>query len=311
VFGRPSPTAARPWQLAQSSDAPLRSSATAGIRADGADTSWCALRGATVVGIRHRLVGAPGQDAWAWAGDGDRVVLAVADGLGAFASSGDVASMVAAVAVEAARRGEAAPAVEADQWLVAAVAAANEAAAMANEATAMANEAAAGGGVVVPGDAGAGGPADAADRQQGASTLVLAVIGRDGAADVVRVGDSTAFHLAGGVWTELFVDAEALSGDEVHSPVTAALPSPAPEIQAVSVVLSPGEAVVLVSDGVGDPLRDGPTTVAPGLAEALSAPPHPLVLAAQADFSRQGCQDDRTIVGVWLVAPEEPVAPEE
>jgi serine/threonine protein phosphatase PrpC len=138
----------------------------------------------------------------------------------------------------------------------------------------------------------------------GASTLVIALVGRDGRADLVRVGDSTAFRLAAGAWTEVFAEVGEADGEAgIRTPVTAALPCSDPEVEGVQVDLAPGEALLLLSDGVADPLRDGPTTVAPGLAAALADPPHPLVLAAQADFSRQGCQDDRTIAGIWLVAP--------
>jgi hypothetical protein len=56
---------------------------------------------------------------------------------------------------------------------------------------------------------------------------------------------------------------------------------------------------VLVTDGVGDPLRDGPGTVGPGLADGLAEPPHPLALAGLVDFSRQGCHDDRTLAAIW------------
>jgi serine/threonine protein phosphatase PrpC len=254
----------------------VRASAAAGVRADAADTEWCALRGASVVGVRHRVSGAPSQDAWAWGGDDDRVVVAVADGLGAFESSGVVAAVVAEAAVGAALADVAAGA-SAAQALAAGVEAANRA---------------------------------VAEVSTGASTLVLAVVERDGTVELARVGDSTAFCLSQGVWAEVFDDAQEADADEdgVRTPVTAALPDPRPAQESARGSLAPGDVLVLVSAGVGDPLRDGPTTVAPGLAAALADPPHPLALAAQADFSRQGCADDRTIVGVWR-APLAPPLP--
>ena len=54
----------------------------AAFRADGGDADWCALRVASVTGVRHRLAGQPGQDSFAWAVLPDRLVVAVADGLG-------------------------------------------------------------------------------------------------------------------------------------------------------------------------------------------------------------------------------------
>jgi hypothetical protein len=58
---------------------------------------------------------------------------------------------------------------------------------------------------------------------------------------------------------------------------------------------------VLATDGIADPWRDGPATVAPVLAAALAHPPPALELAQLSDFSRQGCHDDRTMLGVWLL----------
>jgi hypothetical protein len=138
--------------------------------------------------------------------------------------------------------------------------------------------------------------------------LVTAPPGRAGGADVVlgRVGDSTAFGLAGGAWKELFLPS---GPDELHEVATAVLPWPGPgaggeaPVETATAHLPVGAAIVLLTDGIADPLRDGPTTVAPALAEVLRAGPRgelsPLALAAAADFSRRGCQDDRTIVVAW------------
>jgi Protein phosphatase 2C len=287
VFGRPSPAAALPWRLAPGE---VCTAAFAGVRADGVDTDWCALRAATVVGVRHRLVGAGSQDAWAWGGDGRRVVTAVADGLGSYRDSGAVAAAVAEAAVagllELPSDGSAGdgmagdgaagePAVEVDGAVEAAVVAVVAAVEAANAAV--------------------------AGWHGGASTLVLAVVDPDGSVDLARVGDSTAFRLADGVWAEVF-DRAAVD-DELRHGATAALPSPAPIVESARCHLVPGEVLVLVTDGVGDPLRDGPTTVAPGLAAQLALPLHPLALAAQVDFSRQGCGDDRSALAVWFRPP--------
>ena len=252
IFGRPSPASDLPWVFAP------RNAGIAGIRADSADTAWCALRVASVVGVRHRLAATVVQDSWAWDGDDDRVVLAVADGLGSYGDSGPVAAVVVATAVAHLTTGGGTD-------LLGALDAANQA---------------------------------VSGFEEGKSTLVLATVDRSGNAELLRVGDSTAFTLSGEVWTELFSDED----DEMRSPATAAVPSVEPEIQLARCDLRPGEVLVLVTDGVGDPIRDGPTTVAPGLAAALAVPPHPLALAAQADFSRQGCGDDRTLLGLWYGA---------
>ena len=100
----------------------------------------------------------------------------------------------------------------------------------------------------------------------------------------------------------------APENDDLHHMVTDVLPwagpgESGPRVETASVELPRGAALVLVTDGIANPLRDGPTTVAPALADVLAAGPagklSPLALAAAADFSRRGCQDDRTIVVAW------------
>lgn len=253
VFGRPSPASDLPWLLAP------RTAGMAGIRADWADTDWCALRVASVVGVRHRVASRSVEDSWAWDGDAERVVLAVADGLGSYGDSAPVAAAVASTAVAHLAGG--------GTDLLAAVAAVNEA---------------------------------VRGFEEGKATLVLATVTAGGNAELVRVGDSTAFTLSEETWTELFDPGDP--DDGMLSLATPALPSEEPKIELARCELRAGEVLVLVTDGVGDPLRDGPTTVAPGLAAGLASPPHPLVLAAQTDFSRQGCGDDRTLLGLWFGA---------
>jgi serine/threonine protein phosphatase PrpC len=129
----------------------------------------------------------------------------------------------------------------------------------------------------------------------GATTLVVAVVDAGGMGAVARIGDSTALLLVAGEWRDLWpVELD----DGPVSTMTAALPASS-TAEVADVSLEPGAALVLVTDGVANPLRDGPTTVAPALAAALAGPPSPLALAVLADFSRQGCFDDRTILGVW------------
>jgi serine/threonine protein phosphatase PrpC len=259
VLGRPSPAAAGAAALR-----PDGSAAEAAYRADGGDCEWCALRAASVAGVRHRLAGEPGQDTFSWARREDVLAVAVADGLGSVPGSGATALRSAVAATGAALTGGGTTAAQ----VRAAVTAANDA---------------------------AGG--------EGATTLVVAVVGASGQACLARVGDSTAFVISdqGGAWREVF--ATVAGDDELVATVTAALPAGdvAPELAAVS--LGPGDVLVLATDGIADPWRDGPATVAPTLSEAIAGRPDPLELAELADFSRQGCHDDRTIVAVWLQPP--------
>lgn len=257
VFGRHSPAATVEPGLRSTGEA-----TTAAYRVEGGRTGWCALRAASITGVRHRLAARQGEDCFAWAHRGDRLVVAVADGLGSVPGSAAAASRAAAAAVAAA--------VGEPGALDAAVRAGLRAA----------NEAAEGG---------------------GRTTLVLGALGADGAAELLRVGDSTAFLVAneGTGAAELF----AARDDDGVGTETDALPGDDPVGETARVLLG-GDVLVLATDGVADPWRDGPATVAPTLAAAIAAHPAPLDLARLADFSRQGCHDDRALVVLWMLAAE-------
>jgi serine/threonine protein phosphatase PrpC len=205
------------------------------------------------------LAGTPVQDSFAWAAEGDILVVAVADGLGGVPGSDTTAGRAAPAAVEAAISR---PTRQPDR-LSAAITAANQAA-----------------------------------RGGGATTIVVAVLGRPGDVSVARVGDSSAFVLGAddASWRELFAAPE---NDAIGS-ATAALPGDDVQSERAAANLDVNHVLVLATDGIADPWRDGPTTVAPVLAAALAQPPAPLELAQLADFSRQGCHDDRTLLAVWL-----------
>lgn len=222
-----------------------------------------------------------GEDAYAWVAVGDTVVVAVGDGVGSTTGAAQTAgaATLAACAAASAKRADGE---EVGAGLAAVgLEAANE----------------------------------AARRAGGATTLVVVVLGPCGEYFLARVGDSSAFTLAGGRWQEVF-DLGASGGDGggegaareggggggeegILSTETHALPGSSPVIERAEGSLSPGAALILVTDGLANPMRDGPTTVAPAFAAVLQAPPPPLGLAALVDFSRQGCHDDRTLVGIW------------
>jgi serine/threonine protein phosphatase PrpC len=128
----------------------------------------------------------------------------------------------------------------------------------------------------------------------GSTTLVVAVLAGAEAA-LARVGDSSAMLLSGEQWLELW---PAPADDEVDT-ATAALPADLPVVDTAEVALGRDDVLVLLTDGVAVPLRDGPTTVAPALASVVAGCPSPRDLLDAADFSRQGCHDDRTIVAAW------------
>jgi serine/threonine protein phosphatase PrpC len=140
--------------------------------------------------------------------------------------------------------------------------------------------------------------ASAAAEGGGLTTLVIALVDPDGRVEVGRVGDSTALVVAGdGSWRELFPGPDL----EIVGTETDALPAVDIHLEVAATTLDERSVLVLVTDGVADPWRDGPTTVAPALVEHILARPSALDLARIADFSRQGCHDDRTLLCVWLL----------
>ena len=115
----------------------------------------------------------------------------------------------------------------------------------------------------------------------------------------LSVGDTSAWVLrSGGRWEPQEVVKNA--GAEIASSGTKALPL-LPQVLAppTSTVLGAGEALVLMTDGVGDPLGDGVGSVGAFLATVWARPPYALEFAAQVDFARKSHDDDRTAVAIW------------
>jgi hypothetical protein len=231
---------------------------------------------ASVAGVAHRLSGRRCEDSYAWALPlPGRLALIVADGVSTAGRGGEGADIAVSAACQ--------HLLAAEGWgemeCLAALRAASEAVSAA-------------GGV---------------SAAEFSTTLVVALVSASGAGAEVflaRVGDSSAFILTGAKWDELF---PGRAEEELRGSVIAVLPlgsRPGGDtIETASVVLPAGAGLVLLTDGVADPVRDGPGTVAPALAEVLRGGPSgaltPLALAEAADFSRRGCQDDRTILAVW------------
>ena len=271
VWGEPS--------AATEAAVPLRRQAVAGqacYRADGGQSAEFVVLAASVAGVAHRLSGRRCEDAYGWAlPRPGRLAMIVADGVSTAGRGGEGADVAVNAACE--------HLLSADGWgemeCLAALRAAGEAV------------------------SGAGGQSAA----ELSTTLVVALVSASGAGAGVclaRVGDSSAFVLAGAVWEELF---PGRAEEELRGTVIGVLPlgsrGEGDSIETASVTLPKGAALVLLTDGVADPLRDGPSTVAPALAEILSGGPSgaltPLALADAADFSRRGCQDDRTVLAAW------------
>jgi len=147
--------------------------------------------------------------------------------------------------------------------------------------------------------------AEVAERM--AATALFAVVAiepaptGERAVHLMSLGDTSAWLLC----PDRLAPWEALqdvknAGSTVASSATAAVPAvPYQLAPAVATSLSPDQVLVLMSDGVGDPLGGGTGEVGAFLAEAWRTPPDPLTFAAQVGFRRRSYDDDRTVIAVW------------
>jgi Protein phosphatase 2C len=137
-----------------------------------------------------------------------------------------------------------------------------------------------------------------------ATTVLYAVIdlrSGDGSypVDLVAVGDSSAWVLRhGDMWEPL--QAVKNEGADVYSPAVTALPMlPSRPPLPMRTRVRHGEALVLMSDGIGDALGSGTGEVGRFLADVWRTPPTPLAFAAQVEFARKSFDDDRTAIAFW------------
>lgn len=119
----------------------------------------------------------------------------------------------------------------------------------------------------------------------------------------VASGDSSALVLSRGRWCPVTPVKNADS--DMISNAVLALPRSV-EVAPVSGFLQPGEALVVVTDGIGDPLGKGTGEVGRFLGAHWSRPPDLVAFAAHAAFYRRGFADDRTAAVVWHHPGTEP-----
>lgn len=110
----------------------------------------------------------------------------------------------------------------------------------------------------------------------------------------VAAGDSSAQILSDGRWRPI----TAVKSDDDRSAPVPALPREV-TVRPVAGLLRPGDALAIISDGVGDPLGSGAGVVGRFLAEMWARPPGLLAFAGQVAFYRKSFADDRTAVVVW------------
>jgi serine/threonine protein phosphatase PrpC len=113
---------------------------------------------------------------------------------------------------------------------------------------------------------------------------------------VVAAGDSSALILSSGRWHP--VTAMKNAGSDLASNAVRALPRDV-QVTPITGYLPPGDALVLVTDGIGDPMGTGTGEVGQFLAAHWSRPPDLFAFASHAAFYRRGFADDRTAVAVW------------
>jgi len=150
------------------------------------------------------------------------------------------------------------------------------------------------------------GPADAGKLL--ATTLVAGAAwpDRDGVSvRLFRVGDSSAWVLntEQGQYRHLF---PSPAGDEevlVSNEVTA-LPGVPETLEQQSLLVVPGQVLLVGTDGFGLPLGDGDGAVGALFARHLVSPGSPLWLGHVLDFSRETFDDDRTLLALWPLPPD-------
>lgn len=143
-------------------------------------------------------------------------------------------------------------------------------------------------------------------RRQMSTTAVVAALARRPSEDgtfaihlAVLAGDSGAYLLDDGCLSSLAggkdVDTSGIADGSV-SP----LPGPATPV-VLTTALGEGQALVLTSDGVGDPLGDGTGDVGRVLGQRWRTAPSAAQFFSDVNFHRRTFDDDRTAVAAWVL----------
>lgn len=144
-------------------------------------------------------------------------------------------------------------------------------------------------------------PVGAAARVMATTAIafVIATSGPGGAAPFAvlpAAGDSSALVLSDDGWHPL----TAVKNEHAEIASSGVRPLPGRyEVSPVINVLEVGEALVVITDGVGDPLGAGTSSVGRFLAQAWSEPPDILEFAHHVGFLRRTFVDDRTAMVAW------------
>lgn len=264
---------------------------------DYAELGKLSVRAASVRGRSHRLENTHRQDHFCLrsltAASGDEVLgLAVCDGLGQGKLSHIAARLAATMATdELALAAKASPFYI--DWVVLLEAVNRK---LAVEATALLADR----GIDIVGDANI--------QEHMATTLVVAmvVVGEvDATVSGVSVGDSSAWRLTKhGLHPQTPV--KNSGAGPASSTVGAALPAELSRrsLSPFEFSLAANDALLVVSDGIGDPIGDGTTPIARTICAEWADPPSPYRFAEMVNFSARAFDDDRTALGIWFESGE-------
>lgn len=262
---------------------------------DGAQAGAMTVRAASVRGLSHRYYTTPRQDAYAAAVTEDQgyVIAIVADGV----SSGKYSHQAAKIVTESGA------AILADQLKTRRLDAIDWVPLLrelAHKIVTYAQYYADPAGASQP-PRPALNPLAAAEFM--ASTALFAILAvhpnadGDREAAVLAVGDTSAWILRNREW--LAIGKIKNEGAQIASSATAALPLVPESPVADHLLIGSDDILVLMTNGVGDPLGNGKGEVGRFLASEWATPPSPLDFAAQVGFARKTFDDDRTVVAIW------------
>jgi len=281
---------------------------------DGGTAGGLAIRAASVRGLHHRYDGKPRQDSYgaALSDDGQWLIAVVADGVGNGSKSQDAAALVsrhgprlireqlasASAASHPTSHSTSIDPSDLDWWSV-----------FEQLATIIVKH----GQQTLETPSSDGGtrgtvPSAREVASEMASTATFAICHtapsvQDGwKVTVASQGDSPVWALsAGGSWRRLAGSKSAGADGLATSKVLALplLPAERGTHPVTTEILAPDCTLLLMSDGVGDPLWEADDDVALTLGRAWARPPLQHQFTAQIGFGRKGFDDDRTVVGVW------------
>ncbi|MGI5285795.1 protein phosphatase 2C domain-containing protein [Nonomuraea polychroma] len=227
-------------------------------------TGWAQIRGACVRGLDHAHAGEPGQDAAAVAYQGDEILLTVADGVGSHTTSQFAAAIATQEVASLVFNGE-----------------------KHRNPRRRLREAYRRAAATITREINYG-------RDPGSTTLVsalLRIVNNTIEVDLAAVGDSAVWKLcADGTLEELLCE---------HGERTRSLPRTVENIVTAQILLSPGDVLILCSDGFTEALNHPDGKYQRYIGDHWKSPPQEIDFAADVMFDADFLYDDRTALAAW------------